>query len=89
MRVAAAAMGMRSTCGPVHAAEGCMALLPCLSCERPISALAAACPACGAPVLADDTPGCLSVVLGIAYAFILLLALGQILLLLMLILGVL
>ena len=48
-----------------------MALVPCLSCERPISTLATACPACGAPVL-DDTPGCLSVVLGIAYAGLLL-----------------
>ena len=66
-----------------------MSLVPCLSCERPISTLATACPACGAPVLADDTPGCLSVVLGIAYAFIFLLALGLILLLLIVVLGVL
>ena len=48
-----------------------MSLVPCLSCERPISSIATACPACGAPVL-DDAPGCLSVVLGIAYAGLLL-----------------
>ncbi len=68
-------MGVRFTRGPVHATEGRMPLVPCLSCERPISTLATACPACGAPVL-DDAPGCLSVVLGIAYACLLLLGLG-------------
>jgi len=73
--VAAAAMGVRYTCNPIHATEGCMSLVPCLSCERPISSLATACPACGAPVL-DDTPGCLSVILGLAYAGLLLLGLG-------------
>lgn len=52
-----------------------MSLVPCLSCQRPISTLATACPACGAPVL-DDTPGCLSVLLGLAYACLLLLGLG-------------
>ncbi len=58
-----------------------MPLVPCLSCERPISTLATTCPACGAPVL-DDTPGCLSVVLGLAYACLLLLGFGAVLLVL-------
>ena len=52
-----------------------MCLSPCVPCERQISTLATACPACGAPVL-DDAPGCLSVMLGIAYAGLLLLGLG-------------
>ena len=52
-----------------------MSLVPCLSCERPVSTRATTCPACGAPVLAD-APGCLSVVLGLAYAGLLLLGLG-------------
>ena len=58
-----------------------MSLVPCLSCQRPISTLATACPACGAPVL-DDTPGCLSVVLGLVYACLLLMGFGAVLLVL-------
>ena len=52
-----------------------MSLVPCLSCQRPISTLATTCPACGAPVL-DDTPGCLSVVLGLACGCLLVLGVG-------------
>lgn len=43
-----------------------MCLSPCVPCECPISTLATACRACGAPVR-DDAPGCLSVILGLLF----------------------
>lgn len=37
-----------------------MALIPCPSCENPISTKARACPKCGHPIVADESPSDLS-----------------------------